>query len=61
MHDCEWYGVKHKFKFRGATDHFLLGNLYFSCERCETRVIVDRLYFYLTLRPDGVKRRAGGY
>jgi hypothetical protein len=59
MNDCEWWGVKHKFKFDYATDNFLLGNLYFSCERCATRVIVDRLYFYLTLRPEGVKRRSG--
>jgi len=61
MDDCEFWGKKHKFKFDRATDAFLLGSLYFHCERCSTRVIVDRLYFYLALRPDGVKRRTGGY
>ncbi len=51
MDDCEYYGSKHHFKFKGAINVTMLtGGLVFDCKRCSTRVIADRLYFYLALR-----------
>ena len=51
MDDCEFYGSKHRFKFKGAINVTMLtGGLVFDCRKCSTRVIADRLYFYLALQ-----------
>lgn len=60
MDDCEFYGGKHHLKLHRATDFFLMGNLYFRCKDCSTEVIVDRLYFYLSLRAKYPGRRNHG-
>lgn len=57
MDDCEFYGSKHHFKFKGAINVTMLtGGLVFDCKRCSTRVIADRLYFYLALKTPAGRR-----
>lgn len=57
MDDCEFYGSKHRLKFKGAINVAMLtGGLVFDCRKCSTRVIADRLYFYLALRTPAERR-----
>ena len=38
MDDCEFYGSKHRLKFKGAINVAMLtGGLVFDCRKCSTR------------------------
>lgn len=53
MPNCELFGRKHQLKLTGATDHWLVGTVYFECKVCGIPGGIDRFWLYLSMTKGG--------